>query len=567
MAIRCSRCQTVLPQGSPDGICPACLMSMAQSPTANAPGVSHASVEQLQGRIPGIELRSLIGTGGMGAVYLGYQVDLEREVAVKVLPTAMFENPVFQERFRREAQALAKLDHPNIVTVFGSGVNDGLCYIVMEHVEGTTLRDAMNAEAIDPGAALKIVPQICEALAYAHRQGVVHRDIKPENILLGTGDRVKVVDFGLAKISESDTQATMLTATGATLGTLRYMAPEQLDGTAVDHRADVYSLGVVFYEMLTGQVPMGQFPLPSEKAGTDPRIDDVIMRTLAREPEQRYQEASQIESELESLGDGTVESYGWTGPQAMQKRSFPPGQWLRIGREWKSKSTFLGFPLIHLAYGHNPRTGEKLVAKGLIAIGDVAVGGLAMGGVSLGIVSSGGCAFGITAAGGVAIGLQLAAGGAAIGALALGGAAVGLIAFGGGAIGYIALGGGAVGRFAIGGGAAGTNVFDWRGKWTPAEAAETSVGNLLTDPALPIYGSITTFAMTAGPLLLILVCYLIGKKQSESRGVVEQPMPKPAKRNLTGTLISQIILLLLLPTAIMFIQVRMFSRLLQVVTP
>lgn len=561
MTTRCSRCQSVLPAGSPTGICPACLMSMAQSPTSAGGDVMHATVSELQGRIPGIELRSMIGSGGMGAVYLGFQTDLGREVAVKVLPSTLSENPVFLERFRREAQALAKLDHPNIVTVFGSGVSNGLCYIVMEYVQGTTLRQAMEAKAIDPAAALEIVPQICEALSYAHGQGVVHRDIKPENILLGTGGKVKVVDFGLAKMSESDAAASMLTATGTRLGTLRYMAPEQLDGTAVDHRADVYSLGVVFYEMLTGQVPMGQFPMPSEKAGTDPRIDDVILRTLAREPDGRYQEASEIESELKSLGDENY-AFGWDSP--VPKRRSPADQWRLTGREWKSKSTFLGYPLIHLAYGHDPRTGKKLVAKGLIAIGDIAIGGLAMGGVSVGIVSAGGCALGITAVGGLAIALQLASGGLAIGGFAIGGAALGLIALGGGAFGYIACGGGAGGMYAVGGGAQGVNVLSGRTRgWVPAEAADSAVGQLLANPMLPVYGGISVFAMVTGPLLMILICYLIGKSQSRSRGVVEKPMPPGAKRHLVGALISQVLLVLLLPTILVISQLATFTRIIR----
>ena len=546
----CQQCQRPVPAGSPHGICPTCLIALAEVPTAELPGTQFVppSAESLRGRIPGIELTTLIGRGGMGAVYHGYQTDLDREVAVKILPQSLSDDPVFVSRFRREAQALAKLDHPNIVTVFDSGVATGLCYIVMEYIEGTTLREAMTAKAIDPESALQIVPQICDALAYAHGQGIVHRDIKPENILLGVGGKVKVVDFGLAKLSDDERAHTMLTATGAKLGTLRYMAPEQLDGTAVDHRADVYSLGVVFYEMLTGQIPMGRFAMPSEKAGIDPRIDDVIMRTLCREPSERYQHVSDVEQELQTISEGAVQ-VGWN-PQARPS----------IGREWKSQATFLGWPLIHIAFGRNPRTGEQLVAKGVIAVGDVAVGGLAVGGMSAGIVSIGGLAIGLNALGGCAAGLQVALGGVALGGFALGGAAIGLIACGGAAIGGFAFGGASIGFVVSGGEAAGRYVLDGIGSWNPQAFADSFIATSLANSNLPILVFVITLMMMIGPAALIAAIVSAGLGRSREEGIRDAKMPGAVRGKLLGAIIWSLVFVIVFPI-VASIQASVVNRL------
>ncbi len=533
----CEHCRSPIPQGSPSGVCPACLIALANVPTSGLPDGQFVPIEvrELSGRIPGIELTELVGRGGMGAVYRGRQTDLNREVAVKILPQSLSNDPVFLSRFRREAQALAKLDHPNIVTVFGSGVADSLCYIVMEFIEGTTLREAMTAKAVDPAAALRIVPQICDALAYAHDHGIVHRDIKPENILLGVGGKVKVVDFGLAKLSDDDRAHTMLTATGARLGTLRYMAPEQLDGTPVDHRADVYSLGVVFYEMLTGQVPMGQFAMPSEKVGVDPRIDDVIMRTLCREPAERYQHVSDVEHELLSISE-SAEQIGWN---RVSRSS--------AGREWKSNATIFGWPIVHIAYGRNPRTGEKLVAKGLIAIGETSIGGLAVGGRSVGIISIGGLAVGINAVGGVAVGLQAAFGGIAIGGYALGGLAIGLFAIGGAANGALAMGGSANGYIAAGGDARGQYVLEGIGKWDPPGFADSLIASVLADSKLPLFVFVAMLMLMAGPSVLIAGLALVGTIRSRARGVIDHAMPGSVKRYLIGAMIWTVVLMILFP--------------------
>jgi hypothetical protein len=468
-----------------------------------------------------------------------------------VLPDSLSRDPLFLERFRREAQALAKLDHPNIVRVFGSGASDSVGYIVMEFVEGTTLREAMRSSAIGPTEALKIVPKICDALAYAHDQGIVHRDIKPENILLGVGGKVKVVDFGLAKITADESSEMVLTQTGARLGTLRYMAPEQVDGVSVDHRADIYSLGVVLYEMLTGQVPMGRFSMPSESAGTDPRIDDVVMRTLCRDPAGRYQQVAELESELESISESEFDAFAthWKPRRHAIRsgRARAMRTWGVVGRQWKSQSTFMGWPLVHIAYGHHPETGEKLVAKGLIAIGDIAVGGIALGGLSVGLASFGGVAVGLNAVGGCAIALQLAAGGCAIGALAVGGAAVGILAMGGAAVGGLAIGGGGVGYLALGPGATGHFRIDHHGVWRPQSFADTAIAEALCDPLMPLAGSLLVTVAVAGPLMLVALAAVVGYSRSRARCQPRRKIPRSVHGILARAAFGVAILSLLAP--------------------
>ena len=172
----------------------------------------------------------------------------------------------------------------------------------MEYVDGVNLRQAIQSGGVDPKEALAIVPQICDALQFAHDEGIVHRDIKPENILVDKRGRVKIADFGLAKLLGRSPGDVALTATQQVMGTLRYMAPEQMDGTkAVDHRADIYSLGVVFYELLTGELPIGRFAPPSKKVEIDVRLDEVVLRALENEPERRYQHASEVKTDVEDI--------------------------------------------------------------------------------------------------------------------------------------------------------------------------------------------------------------------------------------------------------------------------
>jgi hypothetical protein len=266
-------------------------------------------------------------------------------------------------------------------------------------------------------------------LQYAHDAGVVHRDIKPENILLDRRGQVKIADFGLAKLLGTDADVS-LTHTHQVMGTLRYMAPEQMEGTHhVDHRADIYSLGVLFYELLTGELPIGRFAPPSKKVHIDVRLDEVVLRALEKEPELRYQQVSEVKTGMEAI-------YG----------QMPAHLRRALGHEYKSKTTVFGLPLVHIATGIDPATGKKRVAKGIIAIGDVAVGVLALGGVAMGGFTLGGASFGVFSLGGLALGLVFASGGCAVSPVfAFGGFAMGSIALGGMAVGYYAFGGGAFG--------------------------------------------------------------------------------------------------------------------------
>jgi hypothetical protein len=257
----------------------------------------------------------------MGAVYKARQLKLDRLVALKILPAEWGRDPAFAERFAREARALARLAHPHIVAVHDFGEAGGYFFLLMEYVDGTNLRQLLRDGPVDPATALQVVPQVCDALEYAHEEGVVHRDIKPENILLDKRGRVKIADFGLAKLVGPSQASFTLTGTHQVMGTLDYMAPEQRSRPQdVDHRADIYSLGVVFYEMLTGEVPLGRFAPPSRVAGVDGRLDEVVFRALEREPDRRYQRVSEVKSDLESLHTGapalaaTPAAASWAGP-------------------------------------------------------------------------------------------------------------------------------------------------------------------------------------------------------------------------------------------------------------
>ena len=266
-------------------------------------------VERLVAEFPGLEILHLVGHGGMGAVYQARQVNLDRIVALKILSPRLSRDPAFAERFLREARTLAKLSHPNIVTVFDFGQAGEFYYLTMEFVDGVNLRDTISANLLEPAEALAIVPQVCDALQYAHDNGVVHRDIKPENILIAKNGSIKIADFGLAKLLVASPEQFTLTGTRQVLGTRNYMAPEQIETPeSVDHRADLYSLGVVFYELLTGELPLGRFSLPSEKSSSvSSRLDDVVMRTLEKDPGRRYQQASQIKTACESVGKPNTE--------------------------------------------------------------------------------------------------------------------------------------------------------------------------------------------------------------------------------------------------------------------
>jgi predicted Ser/Thr protein kinase len=306
----CPNCQKPLPPGVPLGLCPECLIKSG-FPTGTEPGsgamgrFAPPPVEEIGKLFPQFEILGFIGKGGMGAVYKARQPGLDRLIALKILPPAVANDPGFAERFNREARALARLSHPNIVAVYDFGKAGELHYLVMEFVDGANLREVERAGKLSPDQALAIVPQICEALQFAHNEGIVHRDIKPENLLLDKKGRLKITDFGIAKIINVTEGKASLTGAKDVMGTPHYMAPEQIERPqTVDHRADIYSLGVVFYEMLTGELPLGKFAPPSKKAPMDARLDEVVMHTLEKEPDRRYQHASQVKTDVETIATG-----------------------------------------------------------------------------------------------------------------------------------------------------------------------------------------------------------------------------------------------------------------------
>lgn len=258
------------------------------------------AADELALLFPDFEFAQCLGQGGMGAVYKAIQRDLDRTVAIKILPPEIAADAEFSERFRREASALASLDHPNIVRLFDYGQREGLAYFVMEFVDGIDLSRRIASGSLPVDEAFGIVSQLCDALQHSHGRGVVHRDIKPANILITREGQVKVADFGLARLVNPGAADYGLTRTNATLGTPRYMAPEQMAGTSgADHRVDIYAVGVVLYEMLTGHLPIGHFDPPSEKVSTlNPRIDEVVLRALNTEPDRRFAAASEVKSSL-----------------------------------------------------------------------------------------------------------------------------------------------------------------------------------------------------------------------------------------------------------------------------
>ncbi|MHC4955453.1 MAG: serine/threonine-protein kinase [Planctomycetota bacterium] len=261
--------------------------------------LSESKPDPMVGRtVDGYRIDEVLGRGGMGTVYRATQLSLGRSVALKVLTDELVEDKQFLERFHREADALSRLSHPNIVTVFERGELEGRPYLVMEFVEGPSLRQVMREGALPPAEALKIVSSVLSALTHAHDRGIVHRDIKPENVLMARGEVVKVADFGLSRLVDGS-DLTRLTRTHLVLGTYEYMAPEQREHSKeADQRSDLYATGVVLYELLTGELPIGRFALPSTSRPNecDARIDRIIEKSLEKDPAQRYQEAGEMAS-------------------------------------------------------------------------------------------------------------------------------------------------------------------------------------------------------------------------------------------------------------------------------
>jgi serine/threonine protein kinase len=462
---------------------------LASAPSASArlgPGV----------KLDQFEIVRELGRGGMSIVYLAKQVDLRRPVALKVLRPGLALERRHVDRFRREALAIARLQHPHIVQVHAVGEALGWHYLAMEYVEGRSLADAYaelaklerptgddlaritgfrSEHASLERALCALLAPVVRALGVAHDLGLVHRDVKPSNILIHKDGRAVLADFGLAK-GDGDPG---LSLTGEPLGTPYYMSPEQatLIAEPIDRRTDVYSLGVTLFEGLTGKRPyegesmlqvlerLRTTPAPSVRTlvpALSSGIDAVVRRAMAKLPSERYPTALELAVDLASVADGQT-------PQALVREGTGVRRVWRVWRglvhgeipEYRSTATLFGLPLVHVVmHGQHfarPRRWQfpDASARPPIAVvashrGPVAKGWFACGPSALGFVAIGGLARGVFAFGGLALGL-FGIGGFALGGLVFGGVSMGLFAFGGAAAGQTALGGMAVGQYALGG--------------------------------------------------------------------------------------------------------------------
>ncbi len=338
-ASKCPQCGQPLPDNAPAGLCPHCLMALNLKTetvfTDDAPAAQPPlPPEQIAPHFPQLEILECLGRGGMGVVYQARQKTLNRMVALKLLAPERVGDVKFAGRFTREAQALAALNHPNIVTIYDFGQAGGFYFLLMDFVDGANLRQLLRTRKFTPEEALAIVPSLCDALQFAHERGIVHRDIKPENLLLDKAGRIKVADFGIAKMlgaingsSEGEAQRPE-NATHSAVGTPGYSAPEQkTDPQRVDNRADIYSLGVVFYEMLTGELPGKQIAPPSTKVHIDVRLDEIVLRALEKKPELRYQQASAMKTQVETITGGAHAANIQPVPITLNQKRFKIMAW------------------------------------------------------------------------------------------------------------------------------------------------------------------------------------------------------------------------------------------------
>ncbi len=319
-----------MPPETPGWLCPDCQANPGGPafPDAVEEPLFGPTPSELAPFFPGLEILEVAGRGGMGTIYKARQPQLDRLVALKILSPELGRDPAFAERFSREAQALAKLNHSNIVGIFDFGQAGGFYYFLMEYVDGVTLSQLIRQKEIHQEEALRIVIETCHALQYAHEEGIVHQDIKPSNILLDKKGRVKIADFGLARLAgQKRREPADGDRVAMIMGTPPYMAPEQVATPhKVDRRADLYALGVVFYEMLTGQLPHERLVPPSLKAQVDPRLDAVVARALAMKPRRRFNDANEFRAAVER-----ITGHYQNRPGDVPRRS-PPGKWRWLPR-------------------------------------------------------------------------------------------------------------------------------------------------------------------------------------------------------------------------------------------
>ncbi|PAW77322.1 MAG: hypothetical protein B9S33_20275, partial [Pedosphaera sp. Tous-C6FEB] len=372
----CPKCGAALPSAATAGLCPRCLMAEAMMGTQDEatgptgtkilPPQNSLTPAELAPHFPQLEILECLGRGGMGVVYKARQKSLNRFVAIKLLAPERVADAKFAQRFTHEAQALAALNHPGIVTIYDFGQAGGFYFLLMEFVDGVNLRQAIKAGRFTPEQALAIVPPVCEALQYAHERGIVHRDIKPENLLLDKAGRVKIADFGIAKMLGavgarlwSETQPQQVEQAGAAAagaahtaalrseptlasaaGTPHYMAPEQREHHRTDHRADIYSLGVVLYELLTGELPADKLQPPSRKVQIDVRLDEIVLRALEKTPELRFQTAGEFRTQVETMASGAAPAPSASASEYVSSWGFrlTPGPAIKTGyvRFWES---------------------------------------------------------------------------------------------------------------------------------------------------------------------------------------------------------------------------------------
>ena len=307
---------TVLQSVQPDQVLARAMNSVKMS-TAGSGGWTPPTVQEAARLFQNYEVVALLGRGGMGAVYQARQTALDRLVAIKLLPLEVSVDRDFADRFRREARAMAKLNHPNIISVFDFGqTSEGHLYFVMEFVDGAMLHTLIHGpEPIQPAEALILLEQVCDALAYAHGKGIVHRDIKPANVMVEREGRVKVADFGLARLTDgASAEQWGTTMTGIVMGTPDYMSPEQKRGSHVDHRSDIYALGVMLYEMICKETPQGAFILPSKHCGIDKRLDGIVTKALATKPEERFQSTAEMRTAIEIVRPAVAKAQAKKAP-------------------------------------------------------------------------------------------------------------------------------------------------------------------------------------------------------------------------------------------------------------